>query len=177
MSENRIGEIDNRIDKMGKWAAGIEAQLKQLSDRITVADCTMADAIAVDMSSLLTQRKNAEESRLGGLVEKGDLELNIATLKEDMETIEADTLLGISAEVASDGTEMYDTVSKRAAAVKVVLRDNEEYQELRATKRAVMQKLVGVKAMLAVMDSEAKEFGRKNDSLIARLNNLTARVK
>ncbi len=170
-------DTNERLNKMAIWARGIEAQLAEVREALAAGPAAEADQIAAELGELIAARRAATGDRHSGLVEDRGLALDIKALEDDIATAEAEVYLEVSLEVGDDGKPRYSSDSKRNAAVRVRLAKSEEYQALVAKKRELEHQRVLVRAMLETMDAEASEARRAIDALVARLNNLTARMR
>jgi hypothetical protein len=165
-----------RIERMREWADGVENTLTELRQGLVITTTSGSDAISARLGDLLDGRQKRGDDYHAGLVQRGELKVSIAEIKENIDVLEAKAMLDVSFEIGEKDKLKYSNDTLRKAAVVMQLDDNQVYETLREQKHEAERELARVGAMLEVFASETSDYNRAVDVLTAQLNNLTARV-
>lgn len=167
--------LGDQIDDMRKYVVNdLKPQLKALSDRIlpTLEEC---DAISAELGALYEKyanvRDDAREARNG----LGEIDDELRRIKEQaLEPIEAQASL--DAFGINEVTGKPFTVKQTADRATVALAANAEYQSLVVRRLTLERQKAGAGAVLADCDASLSEYRNRNRALVARMDNLTARL-
>lgn len=96
--------------------------------------------------------------------------------KDTLSLLDGNAALDIGLEMGDDNKPVYKTVQFRSAATAKQLSQDEEYQAAKLVLRKASIAVDKVKAILTTNEEMTKEYGRRNASLISRLDNLTAQL-
>lgn len=167
--------IDVQVANMRKWAQeSVMPQLKELQAKLAPSVEQM-DAIGLELAELHVQYADVRVMAQEAQARLDDINVTkIPPLKEQMTVLEAQAEL--DAVDINTVTGKPFTVAQCAARAKIALNGNADYQNLAARQRELEREAASHKAILSSFDSALSEYRNRNRALVARLNNLTARM-
>jgi hypothetical protein len=166
MSNITPESVNARVDKMLEWSTGVAKQIKALQDKLA-PDVEQARAI----EESIIEAQAIQVSRSGEMatleLEMADLRADIAEQKEQVKELEAVAML------SAEGSNQ----PKRQAAMRKVLKDNTEYQAIKAALQINERGKLVKQAHYDNAEREYKRIGSQLRNLRARLEHWTARAK
>jgi len=105
-----------------------------------------------------------------------DLEQQFNAAKEEVNDLESMAYLDVSAEVDEKGKPVYSNEGLRKAAVRKLLKGNDEYQEAVASCGTAEKAYKTGRINVDYMNELAADFSRSSRALIARLEYFTAKM-
>lgn len=173
----RIKTLESLLGGIGEWAEQIKPDIEQMKQALYVSTCDRADAISLELAELRGKRQDDGAQWRELAEDKAGLAVELSTIKQAIDDIEAPTRLNLSMERTEDGKKfLYPNDGMRNDAMIVALKKNDNYHVLIKRKREIEREIGQSRAIMESLDREAKEYGWAVDVLTARLNNLTARV-
>jgi len=167
--------IETQIENMRKWAKGASADIKELQSRL-LPSVEQMDAISLELADLHAQQAIIASTL--GESEKRRAEISaLMAHNDEMEVIEAEVALDVSCAVNDAGKLRYSNQAARDQATKIRLNGHERYQDLLAEKRDKEMELASIKAVSDELERQLSLGRGRARALVARLENLTARLK
>lgn len=179
--EKRFTAFGARIKSLVDWAEETKPDLEQIKGAVFEATADNADGIAFELAALREKRRESAGEYKQALLDKGNLTVDIVEFKRKIEELCAPMGREISFELIDPKAEKskfkYSNEADRKRALVIAQNDSDEYKSLIAQQRNAERALAQARAIIEHLDAERKTWGRKIDSLIAQLDNLTARFK
>jgi hypothetical protein len=173
-------EINERIDKMGQWANGVNEQIKTIGALISgllAIDDIEQNQLIQDMTELEKRLTEGPSIKRVVSLDLVALRQRITAAEANQDDIEANLYLNVCAELDDDGKKpIYTNESQRKAALKLAKKHSDEYQSALTD----LGQLEADKARLDAQLAEVCESNRIDIRLyagcVARLENFTARI-
>lgn len=166
--------LNNRIDKMGVWAAEASKRLDN-ADKAAALYLQINEAGMAEELALMWRRY---ESPLENMTQfKKDLvakDLELAEIDDEIDLIESQAFLDISFAINDDGKAKYTNDAARKAAVKVALASNDDYKSLTQRRQLIEASVKNIKLDIEYLESNVKEFYARNRAIMARIEFDTA---
>ena len=166
MSEITADQVNARVDKMLEWAAMIVAQIKALQESLA-PDVEQARIIEESIREAQTTQAARSSEMTTLQIEMADLRADISEQEERVKELEAEAMM------FAEGS----NAQKRNAAAAASLKENSEYQAVKAALQINERAKLVKQAHLDSAEREYKRLGEQLRNLRARLEHWTARVR
>ena len=167
-----------RLDKMGAWAATVEERLKAVDGLVRgylAIDDNEFVELAEQMAMLAGRLTNAPAQRFAAMQKLIDAKDQIIRLEARLEFFAANLLLDVYSAIDENGKQKYSNETQRKAALAVLVADDKDCAEIQSKLAELNVDKSRVEAELAHLDDAFKTDRIVYGGSVARLENLTAR--
>jgi chromosome segregation ATPase len=172
-------DVNHRVDKMANYCKDMSDRIKHLErSYMTHINENMQEyvGLAAEMDALQINIDAAPSVKQLATVELAELRDRMTGVEEQLDDIEAELYLNVTAEIDDDNKLVYTNESSRKAALRLAKRHNDEYQEIKGQ----LDKLTLDKARLEAQLREIEERDKASRAIfrgcVARVENVTARI-
>ncbi len=165
---------------MAHWAKAANEKIESISALISgmlATDEQDYSTLFTDMQNLEGDIKSSPTERREAYEALVDTKHKIELAEQKLDDIEANLLLNIYAEIdGATGKPVYTNERQRDAALQIAKRESDEYQEVWDECQVLYFERTAREARLRELDEKDKAHRLLYGGMIARLENLTARI-
>jgi formaldehyde-activating enzyme involved in methanogenesis len=171
--------VNDRVDKMGKVFIEARSRIDALSELFTAhikPNAEELSALLIQMDELQGELASYGAIKFQIEMEIIDARADVQAGKEALDDIEANYYLNVCAELDDYDKPKYTNEGQRKAALKLALANQPDAKSARSVLRAAENALARLSAQLDEVENRGKSSRSIYRGLVARLENITARM-
>ena len=178
--------VNERIDNMVPAFNGLKEQLEDGTARVTKLERAYMTHIQANMQEYTEQIAKIDgitkditatpALKFENSVVMAELCDQIAAAAEQLDDIEAELYLNVTAELDDDNKLVYTNETSRKAAMRLAMRHSDEYQEIKGQLDKLNMEKARLQAQLRQIEDADKTWKMVYRGCVARVENITARI-